>query len=289
MLTAPLAVSLLALSAALATPLVPSASAHGTAALAQAEAAAEASPVVEDPPAGDVTLPEGAREVPPKEEASGPRARMRERRKQREADAEGLDPILTTALQVGAGVGTCGVCTLGYCGLSLVIGGPLGLVLTPLGLPLVTALVTGAIDAALCGAVGLSVGSVQALVGNQLGSEEGSLLWPALAGAGIGVGASAVGTLVSLALPLTGYEPLELKPGDTSVALDDLVAVSNPAALALQALTLGACVLGCVAMPIVPVLVYSLVAEPKATLRGTASELESGAPAPSPSRMAMAY
>lgn len=239
------------------------------------------------PPAPGVTPPAGARVVEPEADAKGPRARMKERRRQRQAEADGLDPLLTTAAQIGAGTLTCGLCALGACGVST-IGGFTLATLGVAAIPFVGILASGALDAFLCGTVGATVGGVEAFTGNLFGQEEGSLLWPVLAGAGVGVGASAVFTGVSLtvaALNLSTPPPTRA-PGETS-DLNQLLAATNPVALVLNLVALGVCVAGCAAIPIVPAIVYSMTAEPKGTT--TAALQPPVMPSPNPARTAMAY
>lgn len=240
MLAPPLALAL-ALTTLAGTPSEPSSSDEPTVAAALAPEAA-------------VTAVEG--------EGTVEETQSRRRRARRQPRSEGLDPMLTRAAQVGVGVGTCAICG----GLSCLTSTGVGFVLTPLlVVPLLSTFVIGGLEVLLCGATGAAVGGAETLTGNWLGREEADFLWPVLAGAGVGAGSSALllgVNVASYALNL-GADAPTLEPG-APVDPNAVLAATNPLAAALSLAALGVCTAGCIAIPVVPVLVYGLVAEPKA-------------------------
>lgn len=303
MLTASLAVSLLALSASLDLPLLPLD--PPSAALAQEGDAppppppgVDAPPAVDEPPPAPptgveeapppppaLTPPDGARVAPAEPDSAGPRARMNERRKKKQAKDDGLDPMLTTAVQIGVGTLTCGVCSLASCGAAFGIG-LLTLPLASLAIPLLVTAITSVRDLILCSAVGATVGGVEGLTGNLIGQEEADLLWPTLAGAGIGAGVGGTFLIANFILAAMNLgSPPPPSPGQTPNPTQLLT--SNPIASAVSLGACGVCVVGCLALPIVPAVVYSMTAQPKAESASVA--LLEQPPTQDTSRTAMAY
>lgn len=224
-----------------------------------------APPPVPPPPAATppapTPAPDVAAEPPPRAEERGPASaapeRKRSRRRVREQPS-GLNPVLTGVAQVGAGVATCALCTVGSASAACM----LSLVTAPLmAVPLVGTIVSGVVSLGLCTATGAAVGGVETLTGNLLGAEEASFLLPVAAGAAVGA-AFGVG---NLALNL-GSEALGAGAGLSRDPSNPLgTAAGDPVSSLISIVGCGLCVGACVAIPVLPAVVYAFVAEPKVT------------------------
>lgn len=214
------------------------------------------------PPPPDAVVPPAAAVDPspaleeddePVEDEEPARPKRKRRRSSDEEGAGGLDPLLTGAAQVGVGAVTGLVCCAGATGLTCVttaLTAPLA------AIPFLGTLISGIVTLGACTSTGAAVGGVEAVVGNLIGSEEASILWPAAAGAGVGAAYGAVALVLGLAQAALTNSTGTLLPNET-------LAVTGPIGFALSLLTLGLCAATCVAIPVVPAVVYAMTAEPK--------------------------
>lgn len=268
-----LSVALVVSTLALATPVEPLDPVVGSpveAVLAQADALPPPPPVEEGfdteapppPPPPDEDLKQAP---PPDVEGDGvyeEPEESQERRRKRGDESEGLDPMLTGAAQIGAGVATCAVCGLAGTGISCVVS----LLTLPLAaIPFLGTLVSGALGLTLCSATGGAVGAVEAAVGNLIGEEEAGYFWPMAAGAGVGAAYASLSLVIALvqtALGVASGTATPPLPG-TPTGPNPLAAATTPLSVVFGLATIGLCTVACLATPIVPAVVYGMVAVPK--------------------------
>jgi hypothetical protein len=204
--------------------------------------------------------------------------------------SSGMDPILTAALQYGAGCGTeVGCCVLSV-PVSLVLGfASVALIAVPVLGPFLVFGASLLVNVLTAAGTGAAVGGVETLLGNLLGSQDGNYLWTILAGIGACCGISAINTLISLVVNTLVFGNPVGGLGGSVGPIPNTASPAGSLAILASFVSLGVSVVGAVATPAIVAGVYMMTAEDKSAAAGYGKKVDPESPLAAPRVAVMAY